>query len=396
MDKILRLKYIYWALGGLILTLAFNNCGEGFFIQQLGGSGSSVLFSRAPGQTCEDSLLKVYESTFHPFVTQTCNSCHVNGPGIGTFASSDLKASYSSFASIGVDKISSQAINDNHKPPYTGSQNIPRINELKSYWSTAQTEYATCVSATGGGIPSGFIVRSSVKTVDANLATTFVRMEWDLETQSNGQVPLVAGIDIRKAVLNTVTQGYEFRNPTLRLKTAAAGNYLARALNIYINGQLQSEVTTYSNIDVTISAITDVNLAPASANAYAVLTPASTDTIAMEFSSLKSANGNPNPGTGVNPATTPAPTPAPTPVGAVKYAQLAANGGIFANSCFSCHNGGNARGGLDLTNYTAAKNAAVNIKSRVTNANNPMPTGGLLPQAQRDIIVAWVDQGAPP
>jgi mono/diheme cytochrome c family protein len=379
-------------MGGLVLLVAFNNCGEGFIAQQLASSENSNLFSRAPGQTCEDALLKVYQNTYHPFVTQTCNSCHVNGPGIGTFASSDPQISYSSFASIGLNKINSQAVNDKHKPPYTGSQNTARINELSSYWTAAQTEYASCVSSRDPGASSNFIVKTTEKNVAVNLNTTFIRMEWDLETQSNAKVPLIAGIDIRKAVINNVTQGYEFRNPSLRLKSLAAGNYLTRALNIYINGQLQTEVTTYSNIDSTISTTTDVNLAPGSARALAVLALASTDTIALEFSSLKSASGTPIP---AGPTPTPGTTPTPTPVTAVSYSQLAGTGGIFTNSCFKCHSGATPSGGLDLTSYTAAKAAATNIKTRINNANNPMPTGGLLPQAQRDTISAWVDQGAP-
>lgn len=390
------LKNLMWVAGAGVLLVAFNNCGEGFVVQNLGGvSGGSVLFSQAPGETCEDALVKVYANTYHPFLNQTCNSCHIAGPGLGVFASPDVKTSYTSFASIGAAKISSQAVNEAHKPPYTGAVNEARITELKSYWANAQTAYASCSSAAvgGGGAPTSFIVKATNKQVAANLATTFVRMEWDLETQSNGKVPLIAGIEIRRAVISGATQGYEFRNPTLRLKTAAAGNYQARALNVYINDALQSEVTTFSNVDMVIGATTDVNLSPGTANALAVLTPATSDMIAIEYSKLGSTTGVPNPGGGTVPTPTPGATP--TPVGPVTYTQLVANGGVFASSCVSCHSAANPRGSLDLTNYNMAKTAAANIKSRVNNANNPMPTGGLLPQAQRDRISAWVDQGAP-
>ncbi|HEY8269444.1 MAG TPA: cytochrome c [Pseudobdellovibrionaceae bacterium] len=361
----------------IVFNVAFNNCGEGFVLQQA-PSGNSVLFSRAAGQTCEDALLKVYQGTYHPFLSQTCNNCHVNGPGIGTFASSDVQLSFNSFYAIGVNKISSQATNNSHKPPYTGSQNTDRMNELQSYWSTAQVQYASCVSESGGGSLQS-VVKTIDKTVAATLSTTFVRIEWDLETESNVKIPLIAGIDIRKAVLNKLTEGYEFRNPTLRLKRANAGTYQSRALNLYINGQLQTEVTTYSNIDLSVSSTMDVNLAPGYANGYAVLTPANSDVIALEFSSLKSASNAPPPSMGTT----------------VKYSQLTAAGGIFANSCVGCHNATNLGGALDLTNYIAAKTARAIIRSRINNAMNPMPIGGLLPQAQRDIINAWVDQGAP-
>ncbi len=378
-----------------MLVVAFNNCGEGFVAQNLSSlSGGSALFSRAPGESCEDALVKVYANTYHPFLSQTCNSCHINGPGLGVFASSNVATSYTSFSSIGADKISSQAVNDSHKPPYTGSQNTDRINELKSYWAAAQTAYAAC-SAEAGGSAGGFAVKSTDRQVAATLATTFTRMEWDLETQSNGKVPLIAGIDIRRAVLAGVTRGYEFRNPTLRLKNAASGNYQARALAIYINGTLQSEVTTYANIDQVISTTTDMNLSAGTANALAVMTPSTTDMIAIEWQKLGSTTGAANPGGGGGGGTG-TPTPTPVPSGPVTYAQLSANGGLFATYCFNCHKGAGASGSLDLTVYANAKNAAQNIKSRINNQNNPMPTGGLLLQAQRDVISAWVDQGAPP
>lgn len=398
----INFKSLLWVWGAIIMVVAFNNCGEGFVVQQLTSGNGSVFFSQAPGQTCEDALLKVYQNTYHPFLNQTCNACHIAGPGIGTFASPDVLKSYESFSSIGMAKISSQAVNDAHKPPYTGSQNTGRVEELKSYWAGAQTSYVSCVANNnggggggGGGIPGGaYVVKTTGKAVAANLATNFVRMEWDLETTSDAKVPLVAGIEIRRAVVATVTRGYEFRNPTLRLKNAAAGPHSMRALNIFVNGNLLSEVTTYSNLEATITATTDLNLAPGYANALAVLTPATTDMIALEFSSLKSGAGG-----GTNPTPTPVvtvtPTPTPTPAGAVKFSDLIAAGGLFTNNCVACHSAANPRGGLDITNYNAAKTAAATIKFRVNNAANPMPTGGLLPANQRDAISAWVDQGAP-
>lgn len=351
------------------------------------------MFSRAPGESCEDALVKVYASTYHPFLSQTCNSCHINGPGIGTFASPDVATSYTSFASIGADKISSQAVNDAHKPPYTGSQNTARIDEIKSYWAAAQTDYASCVAADGGSLTGAFVVHTDSTMVPAKLSTTFTRMQWDLETQSNGKIPLIAGIDIRQSVIGGVVKGYEFRNPTLRLKNTTSGNYEARALNLYINNALSSEVTTYMNIDYVISTTTDLNMSAGTANGFAAVTPAATDVIALEFQYLGSTTGAPNPGSPVS--TTPTPAPTATPIGTVTYTQLVAAGGVFKTYCLSCHTGANASGSLDLTVYNNAKVAAQNIKSRVNNANNPMPSSGLLSQTLRDTITAWVDQGAP-
>jgi len=402
LKKYINLKKIYWTLGAIVSIVAYNNCGEGFVAQSLGGasSGGSVLFSRAPGESCEDALLKVYKSTYHPFLNQNCNSCHVTGGGgNGIFGETDAAVSYNSFASKGMALINSQATGS-HRPPYTGSKNEARITELSSYWAKAQTEYLSCSASTGptppgggGGVVGNNVVKSAGKVVPANLATTFVRMEWDLETLSDKKVPLIAGIEIRRAVLGGVTRGYEFRNPTLRLKNLASGAYAMRALNIYINDQLQSEITTYSNIQTTISTTNDNSFAVGFANGLTVITPATTDMISVEYSHLQSTSGTTTPG--ATPTPTPSATPTPTPVGAVTYTQLVAAGGIFATSCVGCHNANNAAGGLNLAIYANARAAAANIRTRVNNAANPMPTGGLLPQAQRDRINAWVDQGAP-
>lgn len=380
-------------------VIAFNNCGEGFVMKNLSSSSvlnnsGGVFFSRAPGESCEDALLNVYKATYHPFLSQTCNSCHVvGGGGSGTFAVRDPLDSYSAFVGKNLDLINSQSVGS-HRPPYTGPHNASRVTEISEHWATAQTAYASCLAEEGGGPGAISVIKTTAKKVAANLGTTYTRMEWDLETQSNGKVPLVAGIEIRRATISGETRGYEFRGPTLRLKSAAAGAYTVKGLYLSINGQLRTEMSTYRSVQATISSTTNVNLAPDSGSALAALVPASSDEIALEFQYLNRGSGGgttPPP----TPSATPPPSPSATPIGVVTYASLAANGGIFAESCFSCHSSGNARGGLDLTSYSAARTAAQNIKSRINNDANPMPTGGLLPQDQRDRIDAWVDQGAP-
>ena len=397
-------KYFTVGIGAAVLLLAFNNCGEGFVAERMGSSfGGMALFSRAPGQTCEDALLSVYRSSFHPFLNQTCNGCHISGPGIGSFASADAKTSYDAFSSAGAAKISSQAINEAHKPPFTGAVNAGRVKELNSTWASAQTSYVSCLAQSGASPGGSYVVRAAGKPVPAGLGVTnFVRMEWDLETTSSSKVPLIAGIDIRLGAVGGITRGYEYRNPTLRLKSMAAGSYQARALNIYVNNEMQTEVTTYTTVDATISALTDLNLSLGSANAFNTRAVAATDLIGLEFQSLGLSTSVANPvilpAPVVGTTSTPVPAPASgaTPIVSVMtFAQLNAAGGLFRNQCIGCHEVGNARGGLDLTNYAAAKAAAQNIRFRVNNAANPMPTGGLLLSEQRDVINAWVDAGAP-
>lgn len=384
-----RLQKLSLFTGSAILVVAFNNCGEGFIVDPEGASNlaSSGIFAVQMGETCEAALMRVYDKTYHTFLNQNCGSCHTNGPGLGDFGSKDLGTSFASFMSVSMEKINRNAVNENHKPPATGAHNQARIDELTAVWAAAQPGYADCLSSSGEGL-SGDIYKTSSKPVPANLgSTTFVRMEWDLEQEGSKKLPLVAGIEIRKAVFNTITRGYELRNPTLRLKNQGAGNYQARALNIIFEGKLYADVTTYSNIDYVIATATDFNLSPNTANSFIMTTPAEGQTIALDFSSLKltTASGSQNNGT----------TNGTGPMAVPTFTQLVAPGGVFNTSCVGCHNANRADGGLNIADYNRARTAATNIRSRMNNPNNPMPRAGLLPQAQRDLVNAWISGGMP-
>jgi mono/diheme cytochrome c family protein len=380
---------ILWAVGAFVTVVAFNNCGEGFTMANLSSvSGGSVEFSTAGGESCEEAIVKVYASTFHPFLNQTCGGCHVaGGIGLGVFGSPDVVSSYTAFANVGASKISSQAVNAAHKPPYTGPQNQARITEINAYWGAAQDKYAQCLVDSGQAQVSSK-VKSATMTVPANLATTFVTMTFDLAS-ATPSVPLTATIDIRRAIINNVTQGYEFRNPTLRLKNTSSGSYQVKTVNLYINMTKAEEVTTYQNVSAVISTTTATNLSAGTANAIAVMTPNTGDVIALEYETLAST-------TATSPSATPTATATATATPtSVTYTQLAGTGGVFANNCFSCHSASNARGGLDLTKYASAKTAAANIQARMNNSNNPMPTSGILSEAQRAMVDVWVANGAP-
>jgi len=259
------LKKLWGFIGAVVTVLAYNNCGEGFVLKGLNEEsvGGSAIFSQGPGETCEDALLKVYKNTYHPFLVQTCNTCHITGgSGNGNFAESNATTSYASFVTKGANLINTRSVT-NHQPPYTGPQNQARIDEISGYWARAQTAYASCLTK-----PSP--------------------------------------------------------------------------------------------------------------------TPTPTPT-------PKPPTPTPTP---TPPMTTPTPTPTPNQ-NVVTYTSLMASGGVFASSCVSCHGNSLALGGLNLANYTQAKNAAQKIKTRVNSASNPMPTSGLLPQADRAKVNAWVDGGAP-
>ncbi|UYL08492.1 hypothetical protein B9G69_015725 [Bdellovibrio sp. SKB1291214] len=381
---------VLWAVGAVITVVAFNNCGEGFTMANMSVSGGSVEFSTAAGESCEEAIVKVYASTFHPFLTQTCGGCHVaGGVGLGVFGSTDLISSYTAFASVGASKISSQAVNASHKPPNTGPANQARITEINSYWGAAQDKYAACLVDSGATAPTKAVKSASVK-VPANLATTtaFQTMTFDLAA-ATPTAPLTATIDIRRYILNGTTYGYEFRNPTLRLKNTSSGSYQVQNVSVYINDTKAEELTTYQNVNAIISTTTATNLSANTANSIVVMTPNANDVIAIKYENLIST-------TATSPSATPTATATATATPTnVTYSQLIAVGGVFANSCVSCHSSSNARGGLDLTKYANAKTAAANIQARMNNANNPMPTSGILSEAQRTLVDVWVANGAP-
>ena len=67
---------------------------------------------------------------------------------------------------------------------------------------------------------------------------------------------------------------------------------------------------------------------------------------------------------------------------------------IMVNNCTICHGGS---GNLFLNTYTQVKAIADNgkLSDRAINGlGGPMPQSGLMPQATRDILQMWLDQGA--
>lgn len=67
---------------------------------------------------------------------------------------------------------------------------------------------------------------------------------------------------------------------------------------------------------------------------------------------------------------------------------------ILDKNC-SCHSGPFANAGVDLSTYAGASGFSLDVKKRITNANNPMPPSGLMSQAKVDSILCWVNKGAP-
>lgn len=151
------------------LLFGYSNCSpkkaqEGDEVQVSQSSSSSGI----PADTCEGQLMQFFSTGYHKFLTQTCSTCHANGPGKGRFANPDVTIAYNDFMQVGYSKVSDNAISDGHNPPYSGSQNTQTINDLRVTWVQALAEYNTCTGGTASNIVTNVSLsdRSNYLTVD--------------------------------------------------------------------------------------------------------------------------------------------------------------------------------------------------------------------------------------
>lgn len=67
---------------------------------------------------------------------------------------------------------------------------------------------------------------------------------------------------------------------------------------------------------------------------------------------------------------------------------------VFTSYCFPCHTGSNPQAGYDWARSCDILNQWSRIKARAVDGNPaPMPPSGLIPQAERDKIMNWINAG---
>lgn len=387
--------YFYYLIVTLFLTIAFNNCSDGFQVQY--DPASEVNISSLSKPSCEDELMTTYNTTYYYIFSNNCKLCHKEGGrGLGVFGSDNLKISYDAFKSIGTEKINSRIIDDTHQPPYTGVKNKTILESAKSEWIKAVEKYDVCVQSTATinttdpddillndlPLPAGTISQSSTNT---NFRTLTWDLSKDVENKSLNRFGAFFSIELRAFIRNSVVEGLELRNPTFQLKSAVSSFFLG-GLGFYYNGQKNSNITTYLTLNTNITSTTSTNVASGTGSALVVI-QGLRDGDKISFSLIRTGNvdsrgNNGGTGTGGNGNNT-----------TITFTQLISSTGIFTQRCANCHNSTTARGGLNITNFTQASSKSSTILDRMKSAASPMPPSGLLPTGDIDMIQKWVDGG---
>jgi mono/diheme cytochrome c family protein len=381
-------QFLYFILG-LSLLSSYNNCGRVGFEAEL---GHSLTFSSQGKTVCDVELIQTYSETYYPLLSTNCNSCHAAAHG-----STDVVTSYDGFMQKGTTLINFKASN-----PHQGNNvNIKNeIAKISPEWTRAQEAYTSCLATLplDGSGNRGLSFSLNGKVIP-NIAQTMTNqnawkpVSWDMETEVPtkfvGQFPVIFSIEARYSLYAGEVVGLEFRNPKMRLKSGSTGIQV-NGMNVKIDEQIVSGLTTYSNISAYVGATTDTLIAAGLANALAVSPVTDKSLVSFNFINLQSGVTAPTT------TTTLAPIPLPT---SVTLTQLLNNDdelGVFKQNCLGCHSGPNMTGPFDITVPATAIAKASLIVSRMNNEANPMPKTGQLSRRKIQIVEVWLNGGALP
>lgn len=261
----------------IVIMFGYNNCGQQFKTESnmsLLSSGTSSGLGLT-GYLCEDQLINLFSSGYHPFLQQNCALCHLNGPGKGRFANSDILAAFTDFNQIGYTKVSDNAINAGHNPPYSGPQHTQKINELRLEWQKGQEDYNKCKGVSANPVSEEIedvvtLETTPIQIPNMNISTATMRDEkqivWnDLQSQLNiiksrvTAVPIISnatnkakfGILVAKNQTSGGEPYYTFRSPTIY---DANTDIHIKGIHVKINGRLQKYPTTFKFVDIGIYA----------------------------------------------------------------------------------------------------------------------------------------------
>jgi mono/diheme cytochrome c family protein len=364
------------------MVFGYNACGPGFTTATHENQVSLIASSTAQ---CDSLLKQTYQTTYFPLLSTSCNACHSNSQG-----STNLDLSFATFNLKGKTLIDRQA-----SAPHSGNNLSlgPQIASLQSSWSHGLMAQQNCLATLSSqAFGSLFLIAKPIPGIDAtiNAPDKFITLEWDLDSEVlNSQKNLyhmIFKIDVRYAIYNSAPVGFEFHNPSLRLKTAGSEARQITGLHLNLDGYIQNGLTTYQDASVPVASTSDTALFPNAADAIiAYAGSSSTTLVGFNFDSVQRGSN-----IGLQPGSTPPP---------ITFSLLNSNSAIysvFTNNCVSCHNSGSANGNLDITNYQSVAGKASLIQSRMSSNTKPMPPSGIILQTQRDLIFNWISKNMPP
>lgn len=343
---------------------------------------------------CEMGSEGLFGATYHPLLKRQCVGCHVTGPGIGSFASSDLPVAHQWFTSLGRAKIEQMAMNDSHKPPFTGAHLKAEVEAIRGYYAQGEKDLAMCGNGSGQVPPVNILSLPRL----LNATNSYKNFSWDLEQDLNSEdeIPMEATftVRIRRAVLSGKVIGYEFQNPTLTIKQDGRGVRL-EGFRIWINDAPMETFTTYQNRTVSLSPGSSQNFQMSGTNVFIYSELDAEDLMAFEFLGVTfdgdgAGGGGGGGGTG------------PVEPGTATFQSLVAAGGVFQKACVSCHNSTTQSGGLNITNYNRVMSDIISgdpdgsyLFRRMTDSQAPMPPAGVLAPADLQVVEDWIRRGAP-
>ncbi len=358
--------------------------------------------------------MNAFGATYYQTFVRKCASCHKNGPGLGAFANADFQTAFYAFDSLGRTRVERNFLNPAHQPAVTGAMNKNIVERNVAVWKKAEESFANCARESGRDVIAGLEMVTLHKTNStivqrARTNDPWVRLEWDLANEmaasaDRGKYLMIFSLEIRVSLNGTQMRGYEFRNPTVRLKNDATTAYRINQILFSINQNKLYDVTTFSQLNALVLSMTDFNLAPNASVALAVHSPVvASDSFAIAFGRLQTDSGTIGGGTGGGTVggtsgggtTGGGGIPLPTTVTHTQLLSTDVNLNVLNRACIRCHSGANPPAGLNLTNYAAARAAAGEMVTRMNDSTNPMPPTGMLSERDRDLVRIWQTGGAP-
>lgn len=165
-----------------------------------------------------------------------------------------------------------------------------------------------------------------------------------------------------------------------------------KGLSIYINGSKRSDATVYNILNARICGRESIGVMTSNNSQILVFNKLNTsDKITLKFDEAL-----PTDATKITCTRDSQTVDLPLPT-AITWTELTKAGvnGVFFRNCLGCHNAINASAGLDLSTWENAKARSSIIISRIDDANNPMPRGGMMDDRSRKLVKLWINKGTP-